>query len=131
MGKQSKKIRAEMIVFVEEMTIKISTRLTLRLFVDTPKDTGFAESNWVPQIGTTFKGTAGTRSNAEIGVINRNFQLNGIKTIASNYKLKNGVINVTNNVDYIEDLNDGTSAKAPNAFVQIGMFMVIDGINRK
>jgi hypothetical protein len=128
MGKQSKAIRALMIAHVEKAMIKISTRLMLRLFLDTPKDTGFAEANWVPQIGTTFTGTAGTRENAEIGIINRSQQLNGIDKISKGYKLKMGVINVTNNVDYIEDLNDGTSSKAPKAFVQVGIIKVLNGI---
>lgn len=128
MGTQSKAIKALMMNFVEKEVAKLSTRLTLRFFVDTPKDTGFAESNWVPQIGTTFSGTAGTRENAEIGIINRSYQLNGIQKISNSYKLKMGVINITNNVDYIEDLNDGTSSQAPTAFVQIGIIKVIRGI---
>jgi len=128
MGKQSKAIKALMIAYVEKEVIRLSTRLTLRFFVDTPKDTGFAEANWVPQIGTIFSGTAGTRESAEIGVINRSYQLNGIERINKGYKIKMGVINITNNVDYIEDLNDGTSSKAPSAFVQIGIIKVINGI---
>lgn len=128
MGKQSKAIKALMIAHVEKEMVKIATRLTLRFFVDTPKDTGFAESNWVPQIGTTFKGTAGTRENAEIGIINRSYQLNGIQKIDKGYKIKMGVINITNNVDYIEDLNDGTSNQAPRVFVQTGIIRVINGM---
>jgi len=84
----------------------------------TPVDTGWARANWVPQIGSAFQGTAGTREAAEAGSIDQATAAAGLTNIATKYKVKSGQAHVTNNVPYIVDLNDGSSRQAPSGFVQ-------------
>lgn len=104
--------------FVGELAQKLNVNITAELQATTPVDTGWARTNWVPSIGQPFSGTAGTRSLAEQGSLDPNPQANGIAALASQYKLGLGDIFISNNVDYITKLNDGSSRKAPRYFVQ-------------
>lgn len=92
----------------------------------TPRDTGWAATNWVPSIGQPFQGTAGTRLEAEAGKLDRAPADQGLAALRS-YELAQGDIHESNSVWYIEDLNDGSSAKAPAAFVQGS---IVDAISR-
>ncbi len=94
----------------------------------TPVDTGFARANWVPKIGERFQGLAGTRAEAELGQVSTAQQAEGEAELVSGiYDLARGVVHITNNVDYIRQLNAGSSAQAPAAFVQAA---IADGIRR-
>lgn len=104
--------------FVEKLASKLNLDIVGSLIKDTPVDTGWARANWVPSITQTVDVTSGTRANAELGQIDHTPQQSGIAAIASQYKLKLGSLFITNNVDYITKLNEGSSRKAPSAFVQ-------------
>lgn len=84
----------------------------------TPVDTGWARANWVPRIGEPFRGTAGTREQAEAGSVSLAEQGAGIASVASSYKLEKGRVYISNNVPYILPLNEGSSQQAPAGFVQ-------------
>ena len=107
--------------FVEQVVVGLSTNATANLIEDTPVDTGWARSNWVPTIGVSFEGTAGTRESAEQGSLNPGPQQSGLASIAASYRLQNGSVFVTNNVPYIVELNEGSSSQAPSGFVQMGI----------
>jgi hypothetical protein len=83
----------------------------------TPKDTGFAANNWVPEVGAPHEGLAGTRAEAEQGRLDRAPAQAGIDAVRA-YELSQGDVHDTNNVDYMRLLNAGSSAQAPAAFVQ-------------
>lgn len=87
------------------------------LLSTTPIDTGWARNNWVPQVGSSFEGTAGTREDAEAGRLDRSPMTQGLSAVRA-YRLEQGDIHLTDNVPYIESLNAGSSKKAPAAFVQ-------------
>ena len=99
MNSQSAKIEKELTAFIEKAVKSLAIRTTLKLYLTTPEDTGFAEANWIPQIGTKWVGLAGTREAAEEGFVDRNPQLDGIDYVDKNYKLANGIVNITNNVE--------------------------------
>ena len=84
----------------------------------TPVDTGWARANWVPRIGAPFEGTAGDRAQAEAGNVNESVGQGGIAQVATQYKVEKGPVHITNNVPYIQRLNDGSSRQAPAGFVQ-------------
>jgi len=88
-----------------------------RLVGTTPVDTGWAQSNWVPQVGEAFEGTAGTRADAEAGRLDQGPANAGLLEV-SRYEIDQGPVHITNNVPYIEKLNAGSSTQAPPAFVQ-------------
>lgn len=101
---------------LENFTEDLITRLTLeavaQLVPDTPIDTGWARSNWVPSIGSSVDETTGTPENVSQAV-----QEAGLATVATQYRLPNTVF-ISNNVPYITRLNEGSSAQAPAGFVQ-------------
>lgn len=110
------------LVKVTETNVKeITSELVANLYNDTPVDTGFARINWIPSIGLPFKGTAGTREAAELGSIDSNPQNNGLNQVQNTYTLNLGNVYITNNVEYITDLNEGSSRQAPSAFVQFNI----------
>ena len=116
---QSKDVVANLNKFTEKLITTLGITLTSILEEDTPRATGFAATNWVPRIGLAFEGTAGTRPQAEAGLLDKGPQEAGLSLLAL-YKLPL-IVNITNNVHYIKDLNNGTSKKAPAAFVQLGI----------
>ena len=110
---------------IEKFTEKLIQRITLsvngELIKTTPVDTGWARANWIPEIGHAYSGTAGSRESAESGSVDSAPQQAGTAKIATTYKLDFGKIFITNNVPYIVDLNDGSSAQAPTGFVQLSV----------
>ena len=131
MTRQISRIGDEMRGVVEAVIKRLVPDLTDALFEDTPKLTSFAANNWVPTIGTPFQGTAGTREQAEEGQLFTTPRLAGKALVESSYKLRNGaagIVYITDNVDYIVDLNDGSSHKAPAAFVQSTIDRAITGL---
>lgn len=90
----------------------IGRAVTNRLVEATPEDTTHAKTNWVPSIGAPFDGVAGSKaspSSVEQSV--------GLAQLQA-YRLEQGDIDVTNNVDYIHQLNAGSSPQAPAGFVE-------------
>lgn len=123
-GNQAKVIELGLEQFVERLARAIGKTLLRNLAYVTPKDTGFAASNWVAQIGSPFSGIAGSRLQAELGQLDRITQ-SGSWQALDGYKLSQGPIFITNNVSYITDLNRGSSRQAPPNFVQLEMLTSI------
>lgn len=96
---------------------KVTLDVEANLIETTPVDTGWARANWVPSVGTPFRGPAGSREQAEAGSVNTGAQAAGEARVAA-YDVRQGPAFVSNSVPYIEDLNDGTSQQAPAGFVQ-------------
>lgn len=94
----------------------------------TPVDTGWARANWVPNIGGAFDGTAGTREQAQQGRIDSGTAQRGLVALATQYRLRQGPVFITNNVPYIGILNDGSSAQAPRAFVQAAIAKAVRAV---
>jgi len=91
----------------------------------TPVDTGWARANWVPQIGTPFSGTAGSRPRAGTRTANDSASTAGIASVVTQYTASKGPAHVTNNVPYITRLNQGYSRQAPAGFVQIAVIKAV------
>lgn len=104
-----------------EKHIKILTlEVTANLIEDTPRDTGWARSNWIPSIGKSVDSVAGARNQ-----VNASLQQAGLSAVASTYTLRSGSVFVTNNVPYIQPLNDGHSKQAPAGFVQLAILKAV------
>jgi uncharacterized protein CbrC (UPF0167 family) len=114
---------------VGQVVREVVVGLQGRLVEDTPVDTGWAQSNWVPKVGSAFEGTAGTREDAEAGRLNQGVAAAGLAEVAG-YDVSQGDVHVTNNVPYIEKLNAGSSAQAPAAFVQQAIVRTLDEVSR-
>lgn len=86
----------------------------------TPVDTGTARSNWQVEVGSAPEGVVGAFAPGEggsTGAANASAAIaQGQATIA---QAKAGdEVHITNNLPYIEPLNQGHSAQAPEGFVE-------------
>lgn len=103
---------------ITRLTERSVRKITLELHGDlvrtTPVDTGWARANWLPRVGRPAQNAAGSRDN--VGAAGTAAQT-GIAQVLS-YMLARGLVFVTNNVPYIERLNDGHSRQEPAGFVQ-------------
>lgn len=94
------------------------------LAFETPVDTGAAQWNWLPSIGTprgdivASKGDADVRNDA---ILRADSELNGFNAFVD------GSIWISNNLPYIGVLNDGSSQQAPSGFVDA----LVDQTSRK
>lgn len=110
---------------IERNSVEIQKDIAMRVLTEvvqaTPVDTGRAISNWLVESGSApsyhldeahTPGQSGTTRESNI---QQTVDI-GDKRIASHRK---GELHITNNLDYIADLNEGSSKKAPAHFVQI------------
>lgn len=103
--------------FIEQIIIGLALDVTANLKAapgegGTPVDTGWARSNWIPNIGEPIEAPVGSRSN-----VNTAPQNQALGQVA-NYSLNKGRVYISNNVPYILRLNEGYSKQAPAGFVQ-------------
>jgi len=108
-------ISRELTRFTERQIVSLVLQVTAELTRDTPIDTGWASVNWLPNLDRPLTRPAGAREGVTSAV-----QGAGEAQVASRYRLP-GTVHITNNVPYIEDLNDGFSDQAPEGFVEKAM----------
>ena len=107
---------------------KLTLDVHANLVEMTPVDTGWARANWVPSISSPYPGggqefpTREARA-AAVGQ-GRSVQQAGTAAVLG-YRLSMNAIYITNNVPYIEELNEGSSKKAPAGFVQYAIAQAI------
>ena len=94
----------------------ITLDLHAHLVESTPVDTGWARANWVPRVGRPIEEPVGAPGAGGVAEA-QGAAAAGVGSIFG-YRLSRGAVFVTNNVPYIERLNEGHSAKEPAAFVQ-------------
>lgn len=88
---------------------KIALEALRRLAQKTPVDTGRARGNWQTTIHAPANGQLGIRAPSEVEA-----EANGVLSTLAPYQ----VVYLTNNVDYIEALEDGHSkTQAPDGMV--------------
>ncbi len=96
--------------FIGKTVKKLVVNSTASLKELTPIDTGFARSNWVPQIGSPFGGVAGS-----VSAVSDSNQAAGLLSVLTSYK--DGKVYISNNTSYIAKLDSGSSKQAPKGFV--------------
>lgn len=106
--------------FSEREIIRLSLEVTANLIEATPVDLGWARANWVPSITQAYEANVGQPNDAADISAARRRQTEGRAALAG-YKLTRGPIFVTNNVPYIQKLNEGSSQQAPAGFVQMAI----------
>jgi hypothetical protein len=111
--------------FTEKHVKIITLDATANLVEDTPRDTGWARSNWVPSIGKSVDHTVGTPES-----VSKSASESGVAAVASGYTLEKGPVFISNNVPYIGRLNDGSSKQAPSGFVQAAILRAVRGAFR-
>lgn len=126
MGREADRVIREFNRKLQNEVKIIALDINEGLIDETPVDTGWARANWVPSIGTPFEGPVGDRDSFDTGE-----QEMGMAEVASQYQLSDGPVFITNNVPYIESLNQGHSAKAPAGFIEAIIDRVVEDANRR
>lgn len=113
-----------------KLVTAIVTNLGPTLIYSTPVDTSRARINWQPSIGSVPSDVLFPYPDKPPAADY------GGKTAVSNIlslanKFKGGTyFAITNNLDYIQDLNNGTSAQAPAAFVEQSIAMAMRAVEK-
>lgn len=105
--------------FTEKRVSAIGLGVVANLREDTPRDTGWARSNWIGSKRRPSDGLSepsGRPSGGDVATA-RAAQAAGEAEIAS-FKLEDGALYVANNVPYIQPLNSGSSKQAGEGFVE-------------
>ena len=96
---------------VEELVAETGKEIGKEVVIDTPVDTGHARANWRPSINAPAIVPVTRADKTGAGTIAR------ISVVAKQFKAGD-VFYLTNNVPYIEQLNEGSSPQAEPNFVQ-------------
>ena len=118
---EASRVTAQMQNAVNKVTRQLLREVHERLYTSTPIDTGWAMSNWLFNIGSPIEEPIGTREDVDT---------TGLATSAARITIyniyQNGQAFITNNVYYIEKLNEGYSPQASAGFVEAA---IEEGIN--
>ena len=108
--------------------VKESNRITLdmgdKLTRTTPVDTGFAAASWIPSVASPAKGVGGAPGSPNTAAASA-----GQAQVATNTNLT--TLHVTNNVSYIQKLNDGHSEQQPALFIERAIKSTVEEANRR
>lgn len=134
MADQVAAITADLSLFLEGEVIALTLDINSTLIENTPVDTGWAANNWVPSLNSVPANPpalAGDRANPGEVAAAAGRKAQGIGEVLG-FKLdRDALIWVSNGVDYIQALNEGSSAKAPAAFVQASVEQAVGRANRR
>ena len=109
MARSSKKARRTARLSADDITgqaVRVALDVRANVVESTPIDTGLAKASWGIGVGAPYEGVG-----------------SGPSTVSAlaGYRSENGPIHITNNLRYIQRLNDGSSQQAPAGFVQIAI----------
>jgi len=110
---------------VEKSMVQLTLDINAEVIEGTPVDTGWARANWIPGVGSFENEPIGDRDN-----ISHAEQNSGIGEVLR-YKIERGPIYITNNVPYINELNQGHSAQAPANFVEKAIQRSVNKFNKR
>lgn len=115
----TRKLRGLLRLFV----VSLASDMTTFLREKNPVDTGHSRSNWIPQVGSQYSGVAGSKQGVDEGT--------QLSALAELRRYQGGLVYLTNNVDYIEDLNAGSSPQASPYWVEALIARAIQVVNAK
>lgn len=115
----SKRMDAAINKLVRQLILEVHHELV----TNTPIDTGWARSNWIPSVGTPSELPVGMKSQIDTGGMAA-----GAAAIMS-YDLFKEPAFITNNVPYINDLNAGWSRQAPPGYVEMAIEAGINAVD--
>lgn len=99
---------------VDKVVRKVALATDQAVVMGTPVDTGRARANWITALDAA--------SPAVTDAVGASAALEQAASVISTYDGdRNTAIHITNNLPYIERLNDGYSAQAPAGYVEAGL----------
>lgn len=111
-------------VGTQEMMRRVALDIDSALVLTTPVDTGRARSNWQVSIGKTALGTVDTLMSPSEAIGNAKAELSKLKD-------SDDKIHITNNLPYIQRLNEGWSPQQPAGFVDQAVMTVVGSIHKQ
>lgn len=118
----------------DRLTRQVALAADQAVVVGTPVDTGRARSNWIAQIGSRAPSAIEPYAPGELGSTkaqNTQAALDQAEGVIRGYMGGKGLaIYISNNVPYIQKLNDGSSAQAPANFVETAVMQAVAVISR-
>jgi hypothetical protein len=106
---------------VDKVVKRAAFEVDQAVVMGTPVDTGRARSNWIASIGSPTGDTRGPFSaGSKLGkgeTNNAQAAINAAKAVIDSRRFREAIF-ITNNVDYIGKLNNGSSKQAPKNFVR-------------
>lgn len=117
---------------VNQLTRKVALAADQALVLGTPVDTGRARSNWQVSLGQPAAGerdpyAAGQALGINEGANAQAAIAQGAGVIGS--RSEGQSVFISNNLPYIERLNDGWSAQAPAGFVEDAVLKAAEAVN--
>ena len=123
---QAQRISAELAGFVGSVVRALTINVGAELVPRTPIDTGWARANWVSSIGRPVIEEV-DRTGSPEQVQAANAKQAASRAGLATYRLDLGNTYVSNNVPYIQRLEDGHSQQAPTGFVRASLAAAIRG----
>ena len=109
---------------IDQLVRKVALAVDTAVVIGTPVDTGRARANWQVGLGSAPDGTLPAPSSPEEGLANA---LSAGQVTIGAYK-GGTIIHITNNLPYIEALNNGHSSQAPAGYVEKAVAAGVDTI---
>lgn len=117
---------------VDRLVRKVAIVADQAVVSETPVDTGRARSNWIVSLGAAESNVIEAYAPGAQGSTaaeNTQAAINQGQSVIANYQ--GGLeIHITNNLPYIGELNNGSSAQAPADFVRLAIVAAVRAINR-
>ena len=121
MPSEARRVGAEMRQFIGEKITDFTLHLTDELAVATPVDTGFARASWRPTSGSpgpeTPENPGRSGGDPQAAAATQAAKQQAARAAFGAVPRINDKF-ITNNADYINELNAGKSPQAPAGFVQ-------------
>lgn len=122
-GSLAKKVRKASVAVsrnADKLVVEVANDILANVVSDTPVDKGDARSNWQVNLNSPAAGTRdayvpGKKGSTALENIIASVEMGSKKVEAY---VSGQTIHITNNLDYIGDLNNGSSKQAPPGFVQ-------------
>lgn len=125
LNRLSRKMRghaAQVLAGASDMTRRVALAIDQNVVLATPVDVGRARANWVMEVGaqppTGIREPYAPGSKGSTGGQNAQAAIAQAMREVNNYKDESQFIFITNNLEYIGKLNEGSSPQAPPGFVQ-------------
>ena len=125
MTKNTKQLIKELENHVARDVIKLATNITKKIIERNPVDIRFSASSWFWSIGAPL--LIDTDRTLDNVAKQEALQDSTIVSLKAGYTFKDGKLYITNNVNYIGLLENGSSKQAPNGFVKKS---VSDGVHQ-
>lgn len=135
LGSFAKKMRKASVAVrsnADELVRDVAEGILATVVSDTPVDEGRARSNWQVNLNGPATGTRNPYVPGKKGSTGLENIIAAIEMGTSKIEEYRGgqEIHITNNLDYIQDLNDGASRQAPPGYVQEAVLEAIGKIQR-